>query len=213
MLIGYLNTPNLVTLTGMIFALAAAMLAARGFIGFAMVGLMVAGLCDLFDGFVARRFPPVAEERLFGAELDSLNDVVCFGLLPLIVIDSWLHSVWLFPVYAIYLIAVLFRLAWFNLYGLQSESAEPSAEATEGRASYIGLPVTYAALVLPLTALIAAWVPLLKLAVLPGTLLALAGLYVYKLPIPKPAGKAYLVFPTLAAIISLLWLWQPWGKL
>lgn len=205
MLLGYLNLPNLVTLTGMIFALASAMLAARGYLGFAMTGLIVSGLCDLFDGFVARRFPPETGEQPFGAELDSLNDVVCFGLLPVILVDSWLHNVWFFPVYAVYLIAVLFRLAWFNLYGLQSEA--------EGPASYTGLPVTYASLVLPLTALLAAWVPMLKLVVLPATLLALAGLYVYKLAIPKPTGKAYLVFPVLALVVSLLWLWQPWGQL
>lgn len=201
MLIGYLNAPNLVTLTGMIFALSAAMLASRGFIGFAMVGLIVAGLCDLFDGLVARRYPPEETERPFGAELDSLNDVVCFGLLPPLLVDGWLHSVWLFPVYAAYLIAVLYRLAWFNLYGLQDGS------------HYEGLPVTYAALILPLAALVPAFVPLLGLPVLAGTLIALAGLYVYRTPIPKPAGRAYYVFPALAAVVALLWLWQPWGRL
>ncbi|HEY9841167.1 MAG TPA: CDP-alcohol phosphatidyltransferase family protein [Candidatus Obscuribacterales bacterium] len=205
MLIGYLNPPNLVTLTGMIFALAAGMLAMRGYLGFAMVGLIVAGICDLFDGFVARRSEITPEEQAFGAELDSLNDVVCFGLLPVVLLDSWLHSVWIFPVYAVYLIAVLFRLAWFNIYGVEADA--------EGSGSYTGLPVTYAALALPLTALLAAWVPMLKLPVLLGTLLALAGLYVYKLPIPKPAGKAYIAFPVMALLVSLLWLWQPWGRL
>lgn len=204
MLIGHLNKPNLVTLTGMLLALGAMLLASRGFIGFAMVGLIFAGICDLFDGFVARASVLEPEESAFGAELDSLNDVVCFGLLPVLLVDGWLRESMLIPVYALYLIAVLFRLAYFNQHGTSLEN---------GTATYTGLPVTYAALALPLIAILAAAVPALKWVVLPLTLLALAGLYVYKLPIPKPHGKAYIAFPVLAVVVAALWVWQPWGLL
>ncbi|PKL75572.1 MAG: phosphatidylserine synthase, partial [Candidatus Melainabacteria bacterium HGW-Melainabacteria-1] len=204
MLIGHLNKPNLVTLSGMILALAAVLLASRGYIAFAMVGLIGAGICDLFDGFVARASVLSHEEQGFGAELDSLNDVLCFGLLPVLLVDAWLRESLFYPIYAAYLIAVLFRLAYFNQHGTALEN---------GTASYTGLPVTYAALALPLLALPAAWLPDLKWVLLPLTLLALAGLYVYKTPIPKPAGKAYIAFPALALIVSLIWLWQPWGGL
>lgn len=205
MLIGYINKPNLITLTGLSFALSACMLAARGYIGFAMIGLMFSGICDYFDGAVARKTPLTPEEQAFGAQLDTLNDVVCFGLLPVVLIDSWLQTVVVFPVFAIYLIAVLYRLAYFNLYG---------TTATEsGLMTYTGLPVTTVAGVMPLVALPAAWIPELKMPVLLGLLLLLAALYIYKQPIPKLSGKAGIALPVLALVVSLLWFFQPWGSL
>lgn len=206
MFIGLLNPPNLVTLTGLLIALAGGMLAARGYVHMGMVALIIAGICDLFDGYVARSSDLSVEEQGFGAQLDSLNDVVCFGILPVVLVDSWLRSTWAFPVFALYLIAVLFRLAHFNLHGTAADGT--------GGSHYTGLPVTYAALALPLSGVLAALLPeAVRVVWLLVTLLLLATLYVYKTPIPKPQGKAYLAFPILAALVSLLWLWQPWGTL
>ncbi len=50
-----LDLANLVTLAGLAAAIACTLLAIRGHLALAAVALMVSGVCDLFDGFVARR--------------------------------------------------------------------------------------------------------------------------------------------------------------
>ena len=43
--------------------------------------LALSGLCDMFDGKIARRKKDRTEdEKKFGIQIDSLCDVVCFGL-------------------------------------------------------------------------------------------------------------------------------------
>lgn len=205
MLIGYLNVPTLVALSQVIFALAAAMLASRGYVGTAMAGLLVVGIAELYAELAERRFPAEDEERPFGAELEQLKNLVAFGVLPPLLVDGWIGNVMFYPICAVYLIAVLYRLAWFKLYGTQDhpESATPA---------FMGLPVHYGALLLPLAALAAAFVPLLKLPVLGLGLLALAGLYVYPLRIPKPPAQARPILAAVAGLLALLWIWQPWSR-
>lgn len=198
----FLNAPNLITLTGLLLALASIQLATKGLLNFAMMGLMLSGLCDLFDGMVARKTVLSPEEARFGAVLDTLNDVVCFGALPVVIWAVWFNSFWIYSVLAVYLLATLLRLAYFELYGTQQQGQT---------AYYTGLPVTYAALVLPVGGLLGMFMPPgLQGAWLLALPLLLAGLYLLNRPIPKPAGKAYLVFPVLTLLAMVLWAWQPW---
>ena len=49
----------------------------------AMLCLMLAGLLDAFDGRIARtKKDRTEQEKRFGIQIDSLNDLVCFGVLP-----------------------------------------------------------------------------------------------------------------------------------
>ena len=52
----------------------------------AIICLMIAGICDLFDGTIARRCKRTEEEKMFGVELDSLIDVVNFLAFPIIIL-------------------------------------------------------------------------------------------------------------------------------
>lgn len=49
---------------------------------YAMTCLIIAGICDLFDGVVARKCERNEEEKNFGIQLDSLVDVIDFIALP-----------------------------------------------------------------------------------------------------------------------------------
>lgn len=200
MWIGYLNLPNLITLTGTLFALSSMILAGQGLVAVAMVGLICAGICDLFDGLLARKVEMSHEERAYGGQLDTLNDVVCFGVLPIIIVNAWVNTVWAFPVYAFYLIAALSRLAYFNVHGIQE---------VNGKSHYLGLPVTTIAMILPVCALPVNALSPMACNVWLCTLLALtAFLFIWKKPIPKPVGKAYVVFPVLATLAALIWILQ-----
>lgn len=98
-------------------------------IGFILFGL----LFDIFDGWTARQLEAVSA---FGKELDSLSDIITFGIAPALfayhVLLSYLGQVGLFLV-LIYSVCAALRLARFNA----TQSNLPT---------FIGLPVPAAAI-------------------------------------------------------------------
>lgn len=111
--------------------------------------LLLSGLLDMFDGMVARTKKNRTEaEKKFGIQLDSLADVVCFGVFPAMMGYTlckesflWLPSV---IIGVMYVLAAIIRLAYFNV----TEEIRQQ-ETTEKRKNYEGLPVTTIALILP----------------------------------------------------------------
>ena len=48
-----------------------------------LICLMLAGVCDMFDGTIAStKKDRTRDERTFGIQIDSLSDIICFGVLP-----------------------------------------------------------------------------------------------------------------------------------
>ena len=112
-----------------------------------IVCLLLSGFFDLFDGKVARtRKKSTDDEKKFGIQLDSLADLVCFGVLPAVMgIQYGLNNYFYFTVMALYVLAGLIRLAYFNV----SEEKRSSKEGGV-RSQYDGLPITSAAIIFPL---------------------------------------------------------------
>lgn len=120
-------------------------------INFALGCILLACICDLFDGRVARMG---GVESPFGREFDSLADLISFGAAPAFLV----HRVVLKDVFvlhpqvgwfiaSIYLICGAFRLARFNCIAAQSKSS--------GGNEFLGFPIpSAAALVASLTLLI-----------------------------------------------------------
>ncbi len=117
--------------------------------------LMISGVCDMFDGKVARSKKDRTEaEKKFGIQLDSLADIVAFGVLPAAIGYSLLieqgvivHTPWVFLFFALFVffvLAALTRLAYFNVM-----EEERQSQTTENRKEYEGLPVTNTALIMP----------------------------------------------------------------
>jgi len=71
--------PNLLTTGNLAAGFFAIVEASRGGVDRAVVAILFAMACDLFDGRVARR---VGAESRFGAEYDSIADAVSFGVAP-----------------------------------------------------------------------------------------------------------------------------------
>ena len=113
----------------------------------AMLMLMLAGLCDMFDGTVAKTRKRTVSEKRFGIQIDSLSDLVCFGVLPAVIgfkIGMQDHIAY-YVVLICFTLAALIRLAYFNVM------EEERQQTTGGpRTCYEGLPVTNVALILPL---------------------------------------------------------------
>lgn len=133
--------------------------------------LMVSGILDGFDGRVARTKKNRTEfEKNFGMQIDSLSDLICFGVLPAAIglaqlrvsgrfteivskkdyEGSYAILVLLLVIAVFYVLAALIRLAYFN-----ATCEERSREAQEtGITYFVGLPVTSAALIFPLQMII-----------------------------------------------------------
>lgn len=106
--------PNLFTISALFAGFYAVVAALKGSFDNAAIAIFIAMLMDSLDGRVARL---TNTQTGFGAQLDSLSDMVSFGLAPALVIYSWsLASLgkagWLAAF--IYAVAVALRLARFN---------------------------------------------------------------------------------------------------
>jgi CDP-diacylglycerol--serine O-phosphatidyltransferase len=106
--------PNLFTLTALFSGFYAIISAIKGVFDNAAIATFIAMIMDTLDGRVARL---TNTQTLFGAELDSLSDMVSFGIAPALLAYTWgLGSLgkagWL--VAFVYTVAVALRLARFN---------------------------------------------------------------------------------------------------
>lgn len=106
--------PNLFTTAGLFAGFYAIVAAMKGMFDYAAIAIFVAMVMDALDGRVARL---THTQTAFGAEYDSLADLVAFGIAPALVIYSWgLSSLgklgWLAAF--IYVAAGALRLARFN---------------------------------------------------------------------------------------------------
>lgn len=80
------HVPNLLTLCNLLSGCTGVVFAVRGNFSAVLICLMVSELFDFFDGFSARALGAYSE---IGKELDSLADLVSFGLCPSVCLFSW----------------------------------------------------------------------------------------------------------------------------
>ena len=130
----------LISMGGMLFSL-------NGCPKMAVVCLAVSGFCDMFDGKIARTKKNRTEvEKRFGIQIDSLADIICFGVAPsLIAYRMGMNHIVGIAILMFYVLAGLIRLAWFNV----SEEIRQN-ETEENRECYQGLPITSMAIALPI---------------------------------------------------------------
>ena len=153
--------------------------------------LAFSGVCDAFDGRVARsKKNRTEDEKAYGIQLDSLCDVICFGVFPaLICYLLGVRGVLGLAIVFFYCICAVIRLAFFNVQ-------EGKRQQTEGGCNkvYRGLPVTSISMLLPLTFWLQFLLPDLVFLVLLHILLLVVGfLFILDFPMPKPDLKTILL--------------------
>ena len=107
--------PNAITLVGVCIGLTSIKFALDGKFALAVVAILFAGLMDALDGRIARLIKGTSK---IGKELDSLGDVISFGVAPAFIMYFWnlqyLEKLGWF-VCLIYVVCVALRLARFNV--------------------------------------------------------------------------------------------------
>lgn len=146
-MIGYYNYTVWLTFIGMLSSVTGMGLAIQGKIIPAVICLMFSGFCDMFDGIVARtKKDRTDEEKRFGIQLDSLSDIVCFGVLPFVIgVCIGAREWWQIAIMELFALAGLIRLAYFNV----TEETRQK-QTNEKRRHYLGVPITSSALTVPL---------------------------------------------------------------
>lgn len=143
-IIGIYNYTIILTFIGVASAITGMTFALSGHPARAILCLLICGVCDMFDGKIARTRKRTRFEESYGIQLDSLCDVVCFGVLPAIIGYSIGLSKWYcIPILVFYVLAAITRLAFFNV---QEELRKAEGKSVK-RTYYTGLPVTNSAII------------------------------------------------------------------
>lgn len=124
-IISYVNDlPNLCSLCGLACTISAIYFSVLGIYSAAMIGMIWAVSFDWADGLIARRLKTrPAYSQTFGMQLDSLIDVVNYGVVPAILLLSYGKFDPIFLPIAFFLVAAsAFRLSYFNTFGLSDDS-------------------------------------------------------------------------------------------
>lgn len=113
----------------------------------AIICLAFSGLCDAFDGKVARtKKNRTDDEVLFGIQLDSLCDVICFGAAPALIcyllgVRGYIGGIAI----TYYCICSVIRLSFFNMLETNRMQSEDPGEKV-----FRGLPITSISVIMPL---------------------------------------------------------------
>ncbi len=146
-MIGYYDYTVVLTYASLLSAVGGMTLAMSGHPIVATMCLLFCGLCDMFDGKVARtKKDRTADEKSFGIQIDSLSDIVAFGVLPAVLVVALCSYRWYsYIIAALFVLAGLIRLAYFNVTEEQRQQ-----QTDEARRNYTGLPITSSALIFPI---------------------------------------------------------------
>lgn len=153
--------------------------------------LALSGICDAFDGRIARtKKNRTEEEKAFGIQLDSLCDVICFGVFPaLICYLLGVRGLLGLAIVFFYCICAVCRLAFFNVLEAKRQQSEGGCNKT-----YRGLPVTSISFILPMTFWLQFLIPDRAFLVLLHVVLLVVGfLFILDFTLPKPDLKTILV--------------------
>lgn len=176
--IGFYDYTVILTYISLISGLCGMRFAQLGKPGSAICCLILSGVCDMFDGVVARsKKDRSTDQKNFGIQIDSLCDTVCFGVLPATFlyfngVDSTIGVVLLL----LYVLCAVIRLGFFNVLETKRQMSEGGCAK-----EYRGLPVTSAAIVFPLF---------------------------YLIGMPLPDDVTTLIYHIVAAVCALLFIWD-----
>ena len=176
--------------------------------------LALSGLCDMFDGKIARtKKNRTEDEKNFGIQIDSLCDVVCFGVLPIIIcFNLGMRHIYSMVILVLYGLAGVIRLGYFNVM-----EAKRQSETDENRKYYQGLPITSMAIALPILFVVS---PLLPghnaFLVILHIMVAVVGiLFVTDFKMRKPSVKELFMLVAVVALAVgiIVFVWHRWWKL
>ena len=188
-----------------------------------MFFLLFSGLCDTFDGKVARmKKDRTAEMKRFGIQIDSLADLIAFGVLPACIGMAMFRSRMQLQVFSgpkiallqnypiiyqsvlttiaiLYVLAAMIRLAYFNVMEESDQNRDKNGEK-----AYTGLPVTSAALIFPAVMILHILIKADLTLMYFGVMIVVGILFLSKFKLKKPKNAAIAIMIAFGALEFLL---------
>ena len=192
------DLPNICSLLGLLSAVTGIYFAILGNFQAAIIGILWAVLFDWYDGIIARKMKGRTKAQGdFGVQLDSMIDIVSFGILPAIILLSYGdYKIWFLPGAFIIVAATAIRLSYFNIYGLIDSK------------TYKGLAMDNNALILAFVFLFESFFNQSAFSILIYSLLILlSALNLSPIPIPKFGVKWVYVLVAYVLVLTLIFGW------
>ncbi|MFK5971168.1 MAG: CDP-alcohol phosphatidyltransferase family protein [Candidatus Marithrix sp.] len=192
------DIPNLCSLTGLLCAVLGIYYAILGNFPAAIIGIIWAVVFDWADGIIARQITGRTEQhRAFGGQLDSLIDIVSFGVFPAIFLLSYGEFNLLFlPGAFLIVAAVAIRLSYFNIFGLVDSK------------TYMGMAVDNNGIILAFGFLFEGFFNHAVFSIILYVLLiVIATLNLAPIQTPKFAGKWFYILIIYALILTVIYGW------
>ena len=140
--------PNVITLSGLSFGLSSIRFAIEEDFNLAILCILIAGVCDVLDGMLARH---LKSESDLGAQLDSLSDFLSFGIAPGILVYMSIFNMESSIGTFACLVFIIFSCLRLALYNVRLELSKSSEEEPESFFTGIPTPVGAVLILLPLT--------------------------------------------------------------
>ena len=196
-MIGFYNYSVIVTYLGVISSMIGISLACNGIFDGAILCLALAGACDTFDGKIARAMKNRTHEmEIFGVQIDSLCDVVCFGVFPaMICYCLGMNHIPGVIILCLYCVASVIRLGYFNVMEEKRQN-----ETSELRHYYQGLPITSMAIILPFLYLLRRGCGKNFLLVIHVAVVVVGVLFISDFKVKKPQNPMVILLVALVAL-------------
>ena len=195
------DLPNICSLAGLLCAVLGIYYAILGNFPVAIIGVLWAVLFDWADGIIARKTKGRTDnQRAFGGQLDSLIDIVSFGVFPAVFLLSYgKFSPWFLPGAFLIIATSTIRLSYFNIFGLNDDK------------TYRGLALDNNVIILTFVFLFKGFFKQTVFSIILYALLMV--LLVFNLAsvrTPKFAGKWFYVLVVYTLVLTVIYGWMQW---
>ena len=201
-MIGFYDYTVVVTYISLISSIIGMFFEIDGKLPLAVFCLAFSGLCDMFDGKIARtKKNRTDDEKAFGIQIDSLCDIVCFGIFPIILgYQLGMCKIYSLMILAFYGVAGVIRLAYFNVMEEKRQS-----ETSENRKYYQGLPITSMSVIMPLLFMVSVFFPGFRyfLVCLHIAMLLVGFLFILNFRFRKPTNRELVILVAVVAVAVL----------
>ena len=201
-MIGFYNYSVIVTYLGVISSMIGISLACNGIFDGAILCLALAGACDTFDGKIARAMKNRTHEmEIFGVQIDSLCDMVCFGVTPAVICyQMGLKSVAGICCEIFFVLCGAIRLAYFNMLEELKHSKPASADEKK---YYHGLPITSITIIFPVVYMFRTLLDGHFTILLAVMLLFVGFFYILDFRLKKPGNAVVAAIMAFVALVML----------
>lgn len=198
------DLPNICSLAGLLCAVFGIYFAIEGNFLASIVSVLWAVLFDWYDGIIARKMKGRTKvQGEFGVHLDSMIDIVSFGILPAILLLSYgNYNIWFIPGTFVIIAASAIRLSYFNVFGLIDSK------------TYRGLALDNNVLILAFLFLFESFFEHSTFSIIIYVILMiLSTLNLSSIPTPKFGGKWIYALVAYVLVMTTVFGWILWSRI